>query len=48
MEDLLLLLGGGIAHRKLDEEAVELCLGQRKGALVLDRVLGGNHDEGLW
>ena len=36
-------LGTGvrIAHRDLDHEPVDLGLGQRVGALVLDRILGG-------
>ncbi len=37
----------GIAHPHLEHEAVELRLGQRIGALVLDRVLGGEHQERL-
>ncbi len=35
-----------VAERDADSEAVELRLGQRVGALVLDGVLRGEHDEG--
>ena len=35
-----------VAEVHLDEEAVDLRLGQREGAAELDRVLGGQHDEG--
>ena len=45
VEDLELLLGGRVPHRHPHEEPVELRLGQRIGALVLDRVLGGDHHE---
>ncbi len=44
-EHLLFLLRGGVAHDELEQEAVELGLGQRVGALVLDRVLRRDHDE---
>ncbi len=44
-QHLLLLLEGRVADLELEQEAVELGLGQRVGALVLDRVLGGDHDE---
>ena len=44
-EHLLLLRLGGVADDELEEEAVELRLGQRVGALVLDGVLGGDHEE---
>src|SRR5256885_6518227 len=30
---------------QFEHEAVELCLGQGIGALLLDRVLGGEHEE---
>ena len=40
------LLVGGV-DGDLEEEAVELRLGQRVGALVLDRVLGGHHHEAI-
>ena len=40
------LLGGGrVAELEPDHEAVDLRLGQRVGALVLDRVLGGEDEE---
>ena len=41
-----LLAGVRVAHLQPDHEAVELGLGQRVGALVGDRVLGGDHQEG--
>ncbi len=44
-EHLLLLRRARVAHRQLEQEAVELRLGQRVGALVLDRVLRGDDDE---
>ena len=44
-QHLLLLLGGRVADLELEQEAVELGLRQRVGALVLDRVLGGDDDE---
>ncbi len=40
-----LLLFGQIAQFEPDREAVQLRLGQRIGALVFDRVVGGQHDE---
>ena len=40
-----LLVGRRVAERHADHEAVELRLGQRVGALVLDRVLGRDHEE---
>ena len=41
-------LGGGIRVAQVDaeHEAVQLRLGQREGALVLDGVLGGDDQEG--
>src|SRR6266542_2763531 len=44
VEDVHLLVRLRIAELEPDEEAVELRLGQREGALVLDRVLG-RHDQ---
>jgi hypothetical protein len=44
--DLIELLGVAKVHAQL--EAVELGLGQRESALVLDRVLGRQHNEGRW
>ena len=43
--DLALALLVGIAHLDAQQEAVELRLGQGEGALQLDRVLGGQHQE---
>ena len=37
--------GGRVAEREADHEAVDLRLGQRVGALELDRVLRGEHEE---
>ena len=44
-DDLVHLLAGGEADVQLEEEAVQLGLGQRVGALHLDRVLGRQHEE---
>ncbi len=44
-EDLELVLELRVAERGAQEEAVELCLGQREGSLVLDRVLRGEQEE---
>jgi hypothetical protein len=38
-------LTGRVAHAQLEQEAVELGLGQRIGALHLDRVLSRQHEE---
>ena len=40
VDDPVLVLRVRIAERRAEEEAVELRLGQRERALVLDRVLG--------
>ena len=45
VSDADLVVAGGQRHRQLEQEPVELRLGQRVGALVLHRVLGGDHDE---
>ena len=45
VEDLDFLLARRQRHVQLEQEAVELRLGQLVGALVLDRVLGGGDDE---
>ena len=37
----------GVAHQQLEEEAVQLGLGQRVGAFLLDGVLRGHHQERL-
>ena len=42
----VLLLGGRVVDLDEEHEAVELGLGQRVGALLLDRVLGGEDEEG--
>ena len=44
-EHLDLALGVGVVEDDLEEEAVELRLGQREDALVLERVLGRDHEE---
>ena len=41
-----LVLGRGVAEADPQAEAVELRLGQRVGPVELDRVLGGEHEEG--
>jgi hypothetical protein len=45
LQDLDLRLPGRVADRQLQHEAVALRLRQRVGALVLDRVLGGDDHE---
>ena len=41
-----LLVGcGRVTNRQAHQETVELGFGQREGALILDRVLGGQHQE---
>src|SRR5438094_2660324 len=44
-EDRLLLRRLGIAHDRLEQEAIELGLGKRVGPLVLDRVLRRDDEE---
>src|SRR4051812_23977342 len=44
-EDLHLVVDARIAERGLEQEAVELRLGQRKRSLVLDRVLRREEQE---
>ncbi len=40
------LLGRGrIAHHDVEHEAIELGFGQRIGAFLLDRILGGQHEQ---
>jgi hypothetical protein len=46
-DDSDLFLGVGVAERGLQEEAVELSLREREGALQLDRVLRRQDEEGL-
>ena len=45
LDDLDLLLLGRVVDLHHEHEAVELGLGQRVGALLLDRVLGGEDEE---
>ena len=47
VHDRQLFLLVRVAHDHLEHEAVHLGLGQRVGPLLLDRVLGGHHQEGL-
>ena len=47
IEHLQLAAAARIAKRDAEQEAVELGFGQWKRSLVIDRVLGGQHDEGL-
>jgi hypothetical protein len=44
-KDLRFLVGRGVAQDELEEEPVELRLGQRENARLLERILGGDHDE---
>ena len=44
-DDLDLLVDGRIAERDLEREAVELCLGEQEGSLLLDRVLRREEQE---
>ena len=46
-QHLDLLVGLGIVEHEAEHEAVLLRLGKWVGALLLDRVLGGKHEEGL-
>ena len=46
-EDRLLDRGARVAHVQLEQEAIELRLGQRVGALRFDRVLRGDDEERL-
>ncbi len=48
LQDLQLVLHVRVAERRAQEEAVELRLGQRERALVLDRVLGRDEQERRW
>ncbi len=47
LDDDELLGRAGVADDHLHHEPVDLRLGQRIGALGLDRVLGGHHQEGV-
>ena len=46
VENPHLLFERRIAERETHQEAIELGLGQRKRPLVVDRVLGGDYQEG--
>ncbi len=41
------LFAAGVAHDQFEEEAIELCFGQRIGAFLLDRILRGHDKERL-
>ena len=43
--DVEFLLMAGVFHHDVEKKAVELRLGQRVGALLLDRILGRQHEE---
>ena len=45
--DLEFLLKRRVVHPHLEHEAILLCFRQRIGALLLDRVLRGEHEEGI-
>ena len=47
VEDVDLLRVARVAEPDPKEEPVELRLREREGPLVLDRVLGGDHEEGI-
>ena len=47
LDDRDLVVLRRIAERRAQEEAVELCLRQRERSLLLDRVLGREHEERL-
>jgi hypothetical protein len=47
LQDLQLLFLGGIFHENLEQESIQLGLGQREGAFHLDWVLRGQ-DEEAW
>ena len=46
-QHLQLVLARRQRQGELEQEAVELGLGQRIGAFLLDRVLGGEDEEGV-
>jgi hypothetical protein len=46
LHDAAEFLAAGIGDQDLHEEAIELGFGQRVGALHLDGILGGHHQEG--
>ena len=43
--DVEFLLMGWVFHQHVEEEAVELSFGQWVSSFLLDRVLGGEHEE---
>jgi hypothetical protein len=45
LDDFQLFLGRGIIDPDMEHEPVELCLRQRVGAFLLDRVLRGEDEE---
>ena len=45
LHDATLVAAAGRLHEALEHEAVHLRLGERIGPLLLDRVLGGQHEE---
>ena len=47
VQDLPLLGAGRVADLELEHEAIHLRLGQRVSALLLDRILRRQHQEGL-
>ena len=47
LDDRALFLAARVVHHHLEHEAVELSLGQGVSALLFDRVLGGEHQEGV-
>ena len=46
LDNLHLVVERGVVEPDVEHEAVELSLGQRVGSLLLDGVLGGEHEEG--
>ncbi len=47
LDDRDLVVLGRVPERRAQEEAVELCFGQRERPLLLDRVLGREHEKRL-
>src|SRR5438067_973434 len=43
--DLLLVFKRWVRQKNLQQETIELCFGQRVGALILDRIFGREHTE---
>ena len=46
VENRVQFVGAGVGHPQLEQEAVELCFGQRVRPLHFQRVLGGEDEEG--